>query len=269
MGSICSPVRFTCHRATKASVQFSCSVMFNSLLPHGLSTPGFPVLNQLLDLAQTPVHWVSDATQPSHPLSSPSPPAIFPSTRVSSNKSVLHIRWPKYWSFSFSSSPSKEHPGLLSSRMDWLHLLAVQGILNILLQQHSSKASNLWCSAFFIAQLSHPFMTSGKTIALTRWTFVGKVMSLLFNMLSRLVINFLPRNKCLLISWLQSSSAVILEPRKIKPATVSTVSPSICPPWNDGTRCHDLSECWALSQLFHSPLSLSSRGSLVLLNFLP
>ena len=138
-------------------------------------------------------------------------PSIFPSIRVFSNESVLHIRWPKYWSFSFSISPFKEYFGLISFRMDWLDLLAVQGTLKSLLQHHSSKASILWCSAFFIVQLSHPYMITGKTIALTRWTFVGKVMSLLFNMLSRLVITFLPRSKCILISWLQSPSAVILE----------------------------------------------------------
>ena len=155
-------------------------------------------------------------------------PSIFPSTRVFSNESALLIRWPKYWSFSFNISPSNEYPGLISFRMDWLDLLAVQGTLKSLLQHHSSKASILQHSALFIVQLSHPYMTTGKTIALTRGTFVGKVMSLLFNMLSRLVITFLPRSKRLLISWLQSPSAVILEPRKIKSATVSTVSPSIC-----------------------------------------
>ena len=137
-------------------------------------------------------------------------PSIFPSTRVFSNESTLHIRWPKYWSFSFNISSSNEHPGLISFRMDWLDLLAVQGTLKILLQHHSSKASSLWCSAFFTVQLSHPYMTTGKTIALTSWTFVGKVMSLLLNMLSRLVITFLPRSKRLLISWLQSPSAVML-----------------------------------------------------------
>ena len=136
-------------------------------------------------------------------------PSIFPSIRVFSKESVLQIRWPKYWSFSIS--PSNEHSGLISFRMDWLDLLAVQGTLKSLLQHHSSKASILRRSNFFIVQLSHPYMTTGKTIALTRWTFVGKVMSLLFNMLSRLVITFLPRSKCLLISWLQSPSAVILE----------------------------------------------------------
>ena len=142
------------------------------------------------------------------------PPSIFPSIRVFSNESVLHIRWPKYWSFSFSISPSKEIPGLISFRMDWLDLLAVQGTLQSLLQHYSSKASILQCSAFLIVQLSHPYVTTGKTIALTRRTFVGKVMSLLFNMLSRLVITFLPSSKRLLISWLQSPSAVILEPPK-------------------------------------------------------
>ena len=138
------------------------------------------------------------------------------------------MRWPKYWSFSFSIIPSNEIPGLISFRMDWLDLLAVQGTLKSLLQHHSSKSSILWCSAFFTVQLSHPYMTTGKTIALTRWTLVGKVMSLLLNILSRLVITFLPRSKRLLISWLQSHSVVILEPPKIKSATVSTVYPSIC-----------------------------------------
>ena len=141
------------------------------------------------------------------------PPSIFPSIRVFSNESTLHVRWPKYWSFSFNISPSNEHPGLISLRMDWLDLLAVEGTLKNLVQHHSSKASILWCSSFFIVQLSHPYMTTGKTIALTRRTFVGKVMSLLLNMLSRLVITFLPRSKHLLIPWLQSPSAVILEPQ--------------------------------------------------------
>ena len=155
-------------------------------------------------------------------------PSIFPTIRVFSNESALRIRWPKDWSFSFNISPSNEHPGLISFRMDWLDLLAVQGTLKSLLQHHNSKASILQRSAFFIFQLSQPYMTTGKTIALARWTFVDKVMSLLFNMLSRLVITFLPRSKRLLISWLQSPSAVILEPPKIKFTTVSTVSPSIC-----------------------------------------
>ena len=144
------------------------------------------------------------------------PPSIFPSIRVFSNEPVLHIRWPKYWSLSFTISPFNEHSGLISFRIDWLDLLPVQGALKSLLQHHTSKASILWHSAYFIVQLSHPYVITGKTIALTRQTFVGKVMSLLFNTLSRLVIAFLPGNKCLSISWLQSPSAVILEPRKIK-----------------------------------------------------
>ena len=154
-------------------------------------------------------------------------PPIPPSISVFSNESTVHMRWPKYWNFSFNIIPSSEHPGLLSFRMDWLDLLAVQGTLKSLLQHHSSKASILRCSAFFTVHLSHPYRTTGKTIALTRWTFVDKVMSLLLNMLSRLVITFLPRSKRLLISWLQSPSAVILEPPKIKSDTVYTVSPSI------------------------------------------
>ena len=154
-------------------------------------------------------------------------PPIPPSIKVFSNESTLHTRWPKYWSFSFSISSSKEIPGLIFFRMDWLDLLAVQGNLKSLLQHHSSKASILRHSAFFTVQFSHPYMTTGKTIALTRRTLVSKVIALLFNMLSRLVITFLPRSKRLLISWLQSPSAVILEPPKIKSDTVSTVSPSI------------------------------------------
>ena len=161
----------------------------------------------------------------SHPLLLP--PSIVPSIRVFSNESTLRMRWPKYWSFSFNISPSNEHPRLISFRMDWLDLLAVQGMLKNLLQHHSSKASILWHSAFFTVQLSHPYMTTGKTIALTRETFVGKVMSLLYNMLSRLVITFLPRSKHLLISWPQPPSTVVLEPPKIKSDTVSTISPSI------------------------------------------
>ena len=158
---------------------------------------------------------VSDAIQPSHPLPSPSPPAPNPSQhRVFSNESALRMRWPKYWSFSFSISPSNEYSGLISFRMDWLDLLAVQGTLKSLLQHHSSKTSIFQCSAFFIVQLWHLYMTTGKTIALTRWTFVGKVMSMLFNMLSRLIITFVTRSKHLLISWLQSPSAMILEPPK-------------------------------------------------------
>ena len=155
-------------------------------------------------------------------------PQIPPTIRVFSNESTHRMRWPKYWSFSFSISPSNEHPGLISFRMDCLELVAVQGTLKSLLQHHSSKTSILRHSAFFTVQLSHPYMTTGKTIPFTRWTFVGKVMSLLFNILSRLVIAFLPRSKHLLISLLQSPSAVILEPLKIKSDTISIVSPSIC-----------------------------------------
>ena len=179
------------------------------------STPGLPVHHQLLESTQT---MSIELVMPSNhlilcrPLLFP--PSIFPSIRVFLNESILCIRWPKYWSFSFSISPSNEYSGLISFRMDWLNLLEVQGTLKSLLQHHSSKASILQRSAFFIVQLSHPYMTTGKTIALTRWTFVGKVISLFFNMLSRLVITFLPRSKHLLISWLQSPSAVILEPQK-------------------------------------------------------
>ena len=183
------------------------------------STPGLPVHHQLLEFTQTHVHRVSDAIQLPHPLLLPSPPAPNPSqhlekTRLFPNESTLHMRWPRYWSVSFSIIPSKEIPGLNSFRMDWLDLLEVQGTLKSLLQHHTSKSSILWCSAFFTVQLSHPYMTTGKTIALTRQTFVDKVMPLLLNMLSRLDITFLPRSKRLLISWLQSQSAVILEPKK-------------------------------------------------------
>ena len=193
------------------------------------------------------------------------PPSIFPSIRVFSNESVLHIRWPKYSSFGFSISPSNEYSGLISFRMDWLDLLVVQRTLKNLLQHYSSKASILRCSAFFIVQHSHPYMTTGKTIALTRRTFVGKVMSLLFNILSSFVIAFLPRRKCLLISWLQLPSAVILEPPKIKSDTVSTVSHEVMGP--DAM----ILVFWTLSfkSTFNSPLSLSSRGFLVTLHFLP
>ena len=162
-------------------------------------------------------------------------PSIFPSIRVFSNESVLRIRWPKYWSFSFSISPSSEYSGLISFGMDWLDLLAVQGTLKSLLQHYRSKASILWCSAFFIVQLSHPHMMTGKTKALTRRTFVGKVMSLFFKKLSRFVIAFLPRSKCLLISWLQSPSAVILEP-SLFPVSHCFHCFSIYLPWGDGTR---------------------------------
>ena len=194
--------------------------------PMDCSTPGIPVHHQLPEPIQTHVHWVGEAIQPSHPLSSPS----FPALNVSQHQSLF--KWvssshqvAKVLEFQF------QHPvntGLISFTMDWLDLLAVQGTLKSLLQHHSSKASIPQCSAFFIVQLSYPYMTTGKTIALTRWTFVGKVMSLLFNMLSRLVITFLPRSKCLLISWLKSPSAMILEPPEIKSATICTVFLSIC-----------------------------------------
>ena len=201
--------------------------------PMYCSTPGLPVHHQPPEFTQTHVHRVGDAIQPSHSISSPSPhpllllPSIFPSIRVFSNESVHRIRCPDYWSFSFSISPSNEYSGLTSFRRDWLDLLVVQGTLKSV-QHDSSKASILLCSTLFIVQFSYPYMTTGKTIALTRWTFVGKVISLLSNMLSRLVIAFLPRSKHLLISWLQSPSAAILEPKNINSVSFSTVSPSIC-----------------------------------------
>ena len=212
------------------------SVLFNSVAqsgptlchPMNRSMPGLPVHHQLPEFTQTHAHWVSDAIQSSHPLSSPSPPAPNPSQYqglfqwVNSSHEVA-----KVLEFQPQCQSLNEHPGLICFRMDWLDLLAVQGTLKSLLQHHSSKASIFRRSAFFTIQLSHPYMTTGKTIDLTRWTFVGKVMSLLFNMLSRLVIAFLPRSKHLLISWLQSPSAVILELQKIKSDTVSTVFPSI------------------------------------------
>ena len=204
-----------------------------------LSMPGLPVHYQLPEFTQTNVHQVGDAIQPSHPLSSPYPPAFNLCQHqglfkwVSSSHEVAKIL-----EFSFKISPSSEHPGLISYRMDWLDLLAVQGTLRSLLQHHSSNPSMLWHSAFFIVQLSHPYLITGKTIAVTRRTFVDKAMSLLFNMLSKLVITFLPRGKCLLITWLQSPSAVILEPPKLKSASFHCFP--IYLPWSDGTRCHDL-----------------------------
>ena len=190
--------------------------MSNSLQPHGAACQASLFITNswsLLKLTSIESVMPSNHLILCHPLLLL--PSVFPSIRVFSNKSGLQIRWPKYWSFSFSVSPSNEHSGLISFRMDWLDLLAVQGTLKSLLQHHSSKASILRCSAFFRVQLSHSYMTTGKTIALTRWTFAGKVKSLLFNILSRLLIAFLPRSKRLLISWLQSPSAVILEPPKI------------------------------------------------------
>ena len=194
-------------------------------------------------------------------------PSVFHSIRVFSNESLLWIRWPKYWNFNFSISPSNEYSGLISFRIDWLDLLSVQGTLKTLLQHHSSKASILQHSAFFIVQLSHLIHDYWKTIALTWQTFLGKVMSLLFNTLSRLVIAFLPRSKCLLISWLQSPSAVILEPKKIKSVTVSIVSPSICHEVMGPDAMILVFWMLSLSQLFQSPLSLSSRGSLFFFTF--
>ena len=196
-----------------SSVQsFSRSVVPNFLRPHGLQYASITNSQSLLKLMSI------ELVMPSNHFLLLLP-SIIPSIRVFSNESVLCIRWPKYWSFSFSINPSSEHSGLISFRMDWLDLLAVQGTLKSLLQHDSSKASILRNSAFFIVQLSHSYMTTGNTIALTRWTFVAKVMALLFNRLSRLVIAFLPSSKCLLISWLQAPSAVILEPKKIKSVT--------------------------------------------------
>ena len=212
----------------RGSVQFTqlCPTLCD---PMNGSTPGFCVLHCHLEFTETHVHQVSDAIQPSQPLSSPSPPTL----NLSQHQGLF--QWfifshqvAQVLSFSFSISPFNEYSGLISFSVDWLDLLAVQETLKSLLQHHSSKASILRCSVFFIVEFLHPYMTTGKIIALTRQTSVGKVMSLLFNMLSRLVITFLPRSKCLLISWLQSPSAVILEPPKIKSDTISTVSPSIC-----------------------------------------
>ena len=199
----------------------------NSLQPHGLQHPRLHCPSPTPGACSTHVRRVGDANHPFHPLSSPSPALKLSQHQVFSNESALHIRWPKYWSFSFSISHSNEYPGLISFRMDWLDLLAVQGTLKSLLQNHSSKASILWHSVFLIVQLSHPYVTTGKTIALARWTFVGKVMSLLFNMLSRLVITCLPRRKCLNFIATVTIWSDFGAP-KIKSATVSTVSPSIC-----------------------------------------
>ena len=211
------------------SVQFSCSVMSNSATPW---TTARQVSLSITSSQSLPKPLSIESVMPSNHLILCHPflllPSIFLGIRVFYNESVLCIRWPKYWSFTFNINLSNEYSGLISFRMDWLDLLEVQGTLKSLLQHHSSKASILRCSAVFIVQLSHPYMTTGKTIALTRWTFVGKVMSLLFKMLSRLVIVFLPGSKHLLISGLQSPYTVILEPRKMKTATVSTVSPSFC-----------------------------------------
>ena len=207
-----------------SSIQFGRSVVYDSLQPNRLQA-SLSITNSqsLLKLMSIESVIPSNHLILCHPLLLL--PSIFPSISVFSNESALHIRWPKYWSFSFNISLSSEYSGLISFRMHWLELLTVQRTLKSLLQHHSSKASILWCSTFFVVQLSHPFLTTGETIALTRRTFVGKVMSLPFN---RLVITFLPRSKRLLISWLQSPSAVILEPKKIRSVTASIISPSIC-----------------------------------------
>ena len=203
--------------------------MSNSLRSHGLQHARHPCpspTSRVYSLTSIELVMPSNHLILCRPL--PLLPSILPSIRAFSNESVLHMRWPKYWSLSFNISPPNEHSRLISLRMDWLDLLAVQGTLKSLLQHHSSKASIFQCSAFFIVQHSHPYMTAGKTIALTTWTSVGNVMYLLFNMLSGLVIAFLPRSKHLLISWLPSLSAVILEPKKIKSVIVSAFSPSTC-----------------------------------------
>ena len=205
------------------------------------SMPSFPVYHQLPELTQTHVHWVSNAIQPSVSLLSPSPTFNLSQLRVFSKELVLCIRWTKYWSFSFSISPSKEYSGLIAYRMDWLDLLAVQGTLKSLLQHHSSKATILRCSAFFIIQLSPPYLTTGKTKALTRWIFAGKVMSLLYKMLSRLVINFSPRSKRLLISWLKTVSICSdFGVQKYKVSHCFHCFPFLLP-CSDGTGCHHLS----------------------------
>ena len=223
---LCVSVQFSCF----SSVQFSRSVVFR---PTDTITNSRSLLKFMSN----------ESVMPSNHLKLCYPllllPSIFPSIRVFSSESVLRIRWPNYWSFSFCISSSNEYSGLISFRMDWFDLLVVQGTLKSLFQHYNLKASILRCSAFFIVQLSHPYMTTGKTIALTRWTFVGKVMSLLFNMLSSLIIVFLPRSKHLLISWLQSPFAVILEPPKILSYSLHCFP--IYLSWSDRTRCHDLS----------------------------
>ena len=239
-----APWKKTCDQPS--SYQFSHSVVFNSLRPRELQH----AIHAKASLSITnswslPKLMSIESVMPSSHLVLCHPllllPSIFPSIRVFSNESVLRIRWPKYWSFSFSISPSNEHPGLISFRMDWLYLLAVQGTLKSLLQYHSSKASILWCSAFFTVQLSHPYMTTGKTIALTTRTFDGKVMSLLFNMLSWLVITFLPRSKCLLISWLQSCICSDFGAQSDFGVWHCFQCFPIYFPWSNGTRYHDLS----------------------------
>ena len=225
--------RFQCSvQECHSSVQFSSVQPFSPVQPFGIPWIAARQASLSITISRSSLKLTSiESVMPSNHLILCCPlfllPLIPPSIRVISNESTLRMRWPKFWSFSFSISPSKDHPWLISFRMDWLNLLAGQGTLKSLLQHHRSKASVLRCSAFFTVQLSHPYMTTGKTVALNRRTFVGKIMSLLFNMQSRLDITFLPRSKRLLILWLQSPSAVILESKKTKSDTVSTVSPSI------------------------------------------
>ena len=233
------------------------------------STPGLLVHHQLPEFTQIHVRWVGGAIQPSHPLSSPSPLALNLSQHQDLFKWVSSSHQEaKVLEFQLQHQSFNEYSGLISFRTDWLDLLAVQGTLKSLLQHHSSKASVLWHSTFFIVQFSHPYMTTGKAIALTRRTFVGKVTSLLYNTLSRSIIAFHPRSKCLLISWLQSPSAVILEPKKINSVTISTFPHLFAMKLLDQMPWSYFSECWVLSQIFHSTLSLSLRGSFVLC-FLP
>ena len=260
--------------------------MSYSLQPHGLQHPSLPCpsptpracsnsielesIELMMSIKFVSIELVSiKLVMPSNHLILCCPllkPSIFPSIGVFSNEWALRIRWPKYWSFSLSISPSNDYSGLISFRIDWFDFLAVQGTLKSFLQQHSLKASVLWCSAFFLAQLSYPYMTTGQTIALTRQIFVSKVMSLLYNLMSRLVIAFLPRSKHLLISWLQSPSTVVLEPKKIKPVTFSIVSLSMrYEVMGPGAM---ICVFWMLNQLFHSPLLPSSRGFLVPLCYL-
>ena len=226
--------------------------------PMNCSMPGFPILHYLLEFAQTHVRWVSDAIQPSHLLSTPvsSCSQSFLASR-SFPESALCIRWPKYWRFSLSLSPSNDYSELVSFSIDRLDHFAVQRTLRSLLQHHSSKASNPQCSTFFMVQFSHPCMTTGEIIALTTQTFVSKLMSLLFNMLSGFVIAFLPRSKHLLIPWLQSLSTVILETKKIKSLPASIIFPSICHEVMEPDAWSSFFECWVLGQLLHSPLSPS------------
>ena len=232
--------------------------------PHGLQHIRLPIFRSLLKLMSIESVMASNRLILQHPLLLP--PSIVPSIRVFSNESAVRIKWPKYWSFSFSIRPSNEYSELISFRIDWFDLPAVQGSLKSLLQHHSSKASIFWCSTFFIVQLSDPYVTIRKTIALTIWTFIGKVMSLLFAILSRFVIAFLPRSKSLLISWLQSPSTMTLEPKKIKSVTVSLFIYAM--KWWDQMSWSSFFEHWVLSQLFHSPLLPSSRSYLVSLCFL-